>query len=256
MAFEEVQHITPHVSSLSSITVNISCPEGCSRTFANSSALRLHLKQVHHKEDECGPATTSDVWYHCPETACSYHVSFGSNGKHFSKLKYLKQHYLKVHAVRDHLCECGHAFSTVAHLAQHRRGCGIDLMCTCGSSFQAMETLQTHVRRFDHAIMPSTLQALRARKSLLAESVRAAKSLTKSTAQAVIAHSIPIKCQGIDDRKEETASSSSSFLPNIAPTPAAICSAAATFNHVTPVHFRQPTHMLAAIALSELMPHP
>lgn len=60
------------------------------------------------------------------------------------------------------------------------------------------------------------------------------------------------RCQGIDDRKEETVPSSSSYPPTIAPTPAAICSASATFNHVTPVQFRQPTHMLAAIALSEL----
>lgn len=71
------------------------------------------------------------------------------------------QHYLKVHATRDHVCECGQAFSTTAHLAQHRRACGLDLLCTCGRSFHALETLQTHVRRFDHAIMNSTLQALR-----------------------------------------------------------------------------------------------
>lgn len=75
--------------------------------------------------------------------------------------------------------------------------------------------------------------------------------MTIITIGCIEIHYFP-RCQGIDDRKEETASSSSSFLPNIAPTPAAICSAAATFNHVTPVHFRQPTHMLAAIALSEL----
>lgn len=61
-----------------------------------------------------------------------------------------------------------------------------------------------------------------------------------------------LRCQRIDDRKEETVSSSPPFPPTIAPLPAAISSAAATFNHVTPVHFQQPTHLLAAIALSEL----
>ncbi|XP_045130753.1 ATM interactor-like [Portunus trituberculatus] len=252
MTTEEIQHVTPDTNSLSSIKVNLSCPQGCSRTFANSSALRLHLSQVHHHETECTTSSNTDVWYHCPEASCIYHISFGINGKHFSKLKYVKQHYLKVHATRHHGCECGQAFSTAAHLAQHRRACGLDLVCTCGRSFQALETLQTHVRRFSHAITQSTLQALRSRKNLLAESMTRSQSFAGSPPQAVIAHHIPIKYQRIDERKEENISLSSTFPTSIAPASATICSATATLNPVTPVHLRQPTHLLAAIALSEL----
>ncbi|KAG0715506.1 ATM interactor [Chionoecetes opilio] len=212
MSCEGVQHVTPDAATLSSITVNLGCPQGCSRTFANSSALRLHLSQVHHQAAERAPSAAADVWYHCPELSCIYHTSLGSNGKHFAKLKYLKQHYLKVHASRDHVCGCGQAFGTAAHLAAHRRACGLDLTCTCGRSFQALETLQTHVRRFSHAITHSTLQALR--------------------------------YQRLDDRKEANMPSCCSYPPSIAPAPT-------TLNPV-PIHLQQPTHLLAAIALSEL----
>ncbi|KAK7067079.1 hypothetical protein SK128_011052, partial [Halocaridina rubra] len=118
---------------------------------------------VHHRAS--GESVNSQagysVWYHCPISSCIYHENFSSNGKHFQKLKYLKQHYLKVHAERLYTCDCGQAYSTSALLARHRRLCGLTLICICGSSFSCIESLQTHARRMSHVIHPSTFQALR-----------------------------------------------------------------------------------------------
>lgn len=73
------------------------------------------------------------------------------------------QHYLKVHAVRSHSCDCGQAFSTSALLAHHQRACGLELLCCCGRSFTSVASLQTHARRSAHVFHHSTVEALRLR---------------------------------------------------------------------------------------------
>ncbi|XP_045612342.1 uncharacterized protein Asciz [Procambarus clarkii] len=267
-ASEVVQHVTPDEESLSSISVNIRCPQGCPRTFANSSALRLHLNQVHRQESVSSVASKPgvSVWYHCPVESCIYHNNFGAKGRHFPNLKYLKQHFLKVHAARLHTCDCGQAFSTVALLARHQRACGVKLLCSCGNSFSSVETLQTHVRRSGHTFHHSTVQALRARKTLQTEPALTIQSpLQGGSSQEVWTHHIPLKYHTIDERGREeggvvgiinTSSSVqsmfSSVLPTICAAPSTICSASSTFSQVTPLHLQQPTHLLAAIALSEL----
>lgn len=268
MATTDVQHVTPDEDSLSSISVNINCPQGCPRTFANSSALRLHLSQVHHQGCRNHvPISGLPVWYHCPVASCVYHSDFGVNGRHFPKLKYLKQHYLKVHAVRCHACDCGQSFSTAALLAHHRRACGLQLLCGCGRSFSSVETLQTHARRSAHAFHHSTVQALRARKTSLADPSLRKQSPTQDPSQAVWTSHFPFKYHSIDDKGRgersmveiiTTSSSSSeqstfgSVPPSICPAPTTICSASSSFSQVSPLHLQQPTHLLAAIALSEL----
>ncbi|XP_068221554.1 ATM interactor [Palaemon carinicauda] len=261
---KDVQHVTPDEESLSSITVNISCPQGCPRTFANSSALRLHLKQVHHQSDDdsLGLKPGSNVWYHCPVKSCIYHEDMGSMGKHFPKLKYLKQHYLKVHATRSHTCECGKAFSTSALLAHHKRVCGISLMCVCGRNFSRFEALQTHARRMSHVIHSSTLQALRSRKIALSDPlVLAAQSATSH--QDVWTHGIPIRYPRLEDGSKNdgsvgvtvspSPSSSSRTIPQaICPAPASICPTPSTFTQVTSLNLRHPIHFLAAVALGEI----
>lgn len=49
--------------------------------------------QVHHEEPERSSIAKSGavVWYHCPLPSCVYHADFGASGRHFTKLKYLKQ---------------------------------------------------------------------------------------------------------------------------------------------------------------------
>nr|XP_045612345.1 uncharacterized protein LOC123766908 isoform X2 [Procambarus clarkii] len=200
-ASEVVQHVTPDEESLSSISVNIRCPQGCPRTFANSSALRLHLNQVHRQESVSSVASKPgvSVWYHCPVESCIYHNNFGAKGRHFPNLKYLKQHFLKVHAARLHTCDCGQAFSTVALLARHQRACGVKLLCSCGNSFSSVETLQTHVRRSGHTFHHSTVQALRARKTLQTEPALTIQSpLQGGSSQEVWTHHIPLKSPCVD----------------------------------------------------------
>lgn len=256
-----IQHITPDEKSLSSISVNIGCPQGCPRTFANSSALRLHLKQVHHEldDDTLSLKPGSNVWYHCPINSCLYHQNFGANGKHFPKLKYLKQHYLKVHAARSHNCECGQAYSTSALLAHHQRVCGLNLICVCGRSFSCFETLQTHARRMSHVIHPSTFQALRSRKISLSEASLAVQSSNPS--QDVWAHHIPLRHSRLEDSSKQDGSrgnvsslpSTSRSIPQaICPAPSTICATPSTFTQVASLPLHHPIHLLAAVALGEI----
>ncbi|KAK4302603.1 hypothetical protein Pmani_025318 [Petrolisthes manimaculis] len=263
MAGGDIEHITPEEDTLSSISVNIDCPKGCNRTFANSSALRLHLSLVHQEEPEKSSMTKPGavVWYHCPLQSCIYHADFGANGRYFTKLKYLKQHYLKVHAARSCVCQCGRGFSTAALLARHRRHCGLQLMCTCGRSFPALETLQTHVRRSGHALHCSTIHAIRARRNTLNESNKAMQQSGHTSSPMLWAHHIPIKYHNVDSTNKgdeimelltpaSPPLTSTSTPANICPAPPNICPAPALGSSTT--HLQQPTHLLAAIALSEL----
>ncbi|KAK8749764.1 hypothetical protein OTU49_015527, partial [Cherax quadricarinatus] len=155
---------------------------------------------VHHQESVSNVVSSAGipVWYHCPVVSCVYHSDFGVKAKHFPKLKYLKQHYLKVHAARSHACDCGQAFSTEALLARHRRTCGVKLLCVCGSIFNAIETLQTHARRSGHTFHHSTVQALRARKSSLGGPALTIQSPVEGPSQAVWTHHIPLKIPCVD----------------------------------------------------------
>nr|XP_053628553.1 uncharacterized protein LOC128685936 [Cherax quadricarinatus] len=217
--------------------------------------------KVHHQESVSNVVSSAGipVWYHCPVVSCVYHSDFGVKAKHFPKLKYLKQHYLKVHAARSHACDCGQAFSTEALLARHRRTCGVKLLCVCGSIFNAIETLQTHARRSGHTFHHSTVQALRARKSSLGGPALTIQSPVEGPSQAVWTHHIPLKYKSVGEEGSEgsvveiinTSSSSvqstfGSMLPTIYPAASSMGSAAPTCS------LQQPTHLLAAIALSEL----
>ena len=56
--------------------------------------MHLFPLKVHHKVNSDNAFTSkpgSEVLYHCPVKSCVYHESLGKNGKHFPKLKYLKQ---------------------------------------------------------------------------------------------------------------------------------------------------------------------
>ncbi|XP_063592445.1 ATM interactor-like [Penaeus indicus] len=264
MSTKNIQRVTPNEASLSSITVNIRCPQGCPRTFANSSALRFHLAQFHQQE-KVSSSQHGEVWYHCPVTSCIYHHDFGPNGKHFPKLKYLKQHYLKVHAKRSHACDCGQAFSTSALLSHHKRACGLQLLCGCGRNFSSVETLQTHARRSAHAFHPTTIQALRERRTSLSEPSVSTHQSTNNQTQTFW-HHIPLKYQNVENisrgkgsvlgimttSSSPAISSFASVPPIFTQTTGTLLHTPSTFSPVAPVNLQQPTHLLAAIALSEL----
>ncbi|KAG6801372.1 hypothetical protein HZU73_03493 [Apis mellifera caucasica] len=68
-------------------------------------------------------------------------------------MKYLKQHYLKVHAKKTHACtRCDKSFSTEAAKEGHMRICGIEFVCSCLKTYTSYEALLTHAKRSLHTI--------------------------------------------------------------------------------------------------------
>ncbi|XP_071447509.1 uncharacterized protein Asciz [Hetaerina americana] len=148
-----VQKICPLPSELSFITKNIPCPEeGCNGTFLNSSNLEMHLSK-HHKKRSDGNnrreyLNKMNCQYHCPVEKCLYNIN---SDRHFTHIKYLKQHYLKVHAEKKFLCKkCDKGFSTEAACNVHMRICGMKFTCSCGCSYMSYEALITHAKRKNH----------------------------------------------------------------------------------------------------------
>lgn len=100
--------------------------------------------------------------YFCPIPACKYHVlqeqncgRDSTNGRrYFGSIKLLKQHYLKVHAQKEILCEnCTEKFASEQLLARHSKLCGARFPClSCDASYASLEALQTHARRKGHSI--------------------------------------------------------------------------------------------------------
>lgn len=92
--------------------------------------------------------------YHCPELNCMY--QFGQeNGKHFKTMKYLRQHYQKVHLAKDFVCDdCGKAFTLESQLRKHKKDvCGKVFACReCGWPYESLEALLTHGKRKGHNV--------------------------------------------------------------------------------------------------------
>ncbi|XP_036146162.1 uncharacterized protein LOC105832181 isoform X2 [Monomorium pharaonis] len=63
------------------------------------------------------------------------------------------QHYLKVHAEKNYLCDrCGKSFSTESAKQGHAKICGIEFTCSCSKAYVTYEALLTHAKRSLHAI--------------------------------------------------------------------------------------------------------
>jgi len=91
--------------------------------------------------------------FYCPMVRCKYHIAESGQQKYFKTLKLLKQHYTKVHAIKDYPCDtCGKMFPTKSYLDIHVKSCGTIFSCQCGANFPAFESLQTHSRRKAHPI--------------------------------------------------------------------------------------------------------
>ncbi|XP_046396842.1 uncharacterized protein LOC124163795 [Ischnura elegans] len=148
-----VHKICPLPSELSFINKNIPCPEeGCGSTFLSSSNLEMHLSK-HHKKRSDGlnkrdHLNKMNCQYHCPVGSCLYNIN---SDRHFTHIKYLKQHYLKVHAEKKFLCKkCDKGFSTEAACNVHTRICGMKFTCSCGCNYMSYEALITHAKRKNH----------------------------------------------------------------------------------------------------------
>lgn len=142
--------VYPSAEELIKVNKVVHCTEeGCDNVFSSESNLTLHLAKKHKKEHLMKSDATPKE-FHCPEASCIYNFS-----KSFKTMKLLKQHYLKVHADKNHICNlCHMGFSSEAALNRHIEYCGVVFKCSeCDSSYSSYETLMTHARRKKHAIL-------------------------------------------------------------------------------------------------------
>ncbi|XP_052889221.1 uncharacterized protein LOC128297589 [Anopheles moucheti] len=134
--------------------------DNCYTMLHNLANLQMHLTR-HHKapalnlQSLSNAAVSEHKLFYCPSVSCPYHQTAeeSSNGaRHFSSLRSLKQHYLKVHGERKHRCEpCGKSFATESYLRHHRLSCGQKFNCAhCTYSYGSREALLTHAKRKQH----------------------------------------------------------------------------------------------------------
>nr|AGM32726.1 uncharacterized protein [Coptotermes formosanus] len=141
--------VCPPPSELCVIKTNIHCPEeGCRSVFKNSGNLDMHLSKHHKRKDILKKEDEVRCQYHCPVDKCPYNLN---SRQFFKRFKYLKQHYLKVHAEKTFQCEkCLKGFSTEAAKHRHLRMCGIKFTCSCNHAYESYEALLTHAKRLSH----------------------------------------------------------------------------------------------------------
>ncbi|KAJ3661462.1 hypothetical protein Zmor_005857 [Zophobas morio] len=163
---DSIEKVYPTVEELSKVNKNQSCPECCA-VFTSESHLNLHLAKT-HKKGHLLQANNNKV-YHCPVETCSYNSS-----AHFKKLKFLKQHYLKVHSEKSFVCSfCQKGFPTESACSRHIEYCNVVFKCCdCDVFYDCYETLKTHSRRKKHNILdkvayktPTANSPLKTRKS-------------------------------------------------------------------------------------------
>lgn len=156
-----MQNFTPPVEQLLPFT-QLKCTQpNCSSTFTNAGNLEMHL-QKHHKITTlaAGEKLKKDTIFFCPDMKCIYNVS-RIEGKHFKCLKYLRQHYQKVHIIKSHACgQCGKLFTTPGLLKSHQiNTCGKKFVCQqCGWQYDNREALLLHGRRKGHDVHSKELQ--------------------------------------------------------------------------------------------------
>ncbi|XP_011643378.1 uncharacterized protein LOC105431104 [Pogonomyrmex barbatus] len=140
--------ICPSPEELSVINNNVKC-EQCGLVFRNEPRYRLHDLKV-HQHKKLDKIAKENVRYHCPVQSCVYAVN---SQRYFSAKKYLKQHYLKVHAEKNYACDrCGKSFSTESAKKGHTRVCGVEFTCSCSKIYTTYEALLTHAKRSLHVI--------------------------------------------------------------------------------------------------------
>ncbi|EEB18585.1 hypothetical protein Phum_PHUM521410 [Pediculus humanus corporis] len=145
MNSDNILEVFPTAEELSLVRTKIKCPQtGCESVFLSTSNLNMHLIK-RHKIANNGLTKKSEMQFFCPVESCSY---FKKSKKHFTKLKYLKQHFLKVHASKDLSCnKCEKKFSTEAFKSSHMKHCGKLFTCTCGLNYTSSEAILTHCKR-------------------------------------------------------------------------------------------------------------
>ncbi|XP_067613259.1 myoneurin [Eurosta solidaginis] len=159
-----LKHYTPNEEELlPSREIPCSFPN-CSASFTNIGNLNMHIKRHHDsKPMTCFDSVGREYAYHCPQQQCSYHEKHAAK-KHFTNLKYLRQHYQKMHLPKTNVCDrCGKGFITCGKLLVHmEKMCGFKYVCkVCGWTYDTMEALLTHGKRKGHMVRDDVLGAPR-----------------------------------------------------------------------------------------------
>ncbi|XP_014243336.1 uncharacterized protein LOC106663197 [Cimex lectularius] len=149
--------VCPSAEELSTIVNRVCCPY-CSSVFANSSRLEMHLCKF-HKEGKL-EAKKGNCLYFCPEESCKYALVEDRDPsllRFFTKLKYLRQHYQKMHLEKNFMCEkCKKYFTTENYKNYHMaKECQIEFVCLiCSKSYNTRMALLTHCKRKGHGSPP------------------------------------------------------------------------------------------------------
>lgn len=116
----------------------------------------MHLEKHHGIEVKRFIDKQCEVQYFCPIPKCKYNVVENCSQQFFKSRRYLRQHYLKVHAVRNEKCKkCDRPFANVTLKMQHERTCGMLFKCMdCDWAYTTRECLLTHCRRKGHKVPP------------------------------------------------------------------------------------------------------
>lgn len=159
-----IEQFTPTIYQITNVQ-QIPCPQmDCTSIFSNSGQLDMHLTR-HHKLPANPPAATpAQRQYFCPIDTCKYYLHQTATTQRvqfFGSMKLLKQHYMKMHAVRSLACpQCSRTFAVERLLRAHRQQCGQTFSCTqCSWPYQTLEALQTHCRRKGHPLPERKLPA-------------------------------------------------------------------------------------------------
>lgn len=128
----------------------------CKSTFNTLSNLNMHLEKHHGIETRRFIDKQCEVQYFCPILKCKYNVIENCSQQFFKSRRYLRQHYLKVHAAKNEKCKkCDKPFASNTLKMQHERTCGMLFKCMdCDWSYTTRECLLTHCRRKGHKVPP------------------------------------------------------------------------------------------------------
>ncbi|XP_043461693.1 ATM interactor isoform X2 [Leptopilina heterotoma] len=147
-----VKKVCPPAEDLSVVLNDIRCEE-CDMRFKNLARYRMHNFKIHDKKYKlkANDETEKNVQYHCPVNNCIYAINCN---RFFTQKRYLKQHYLKIHAERKYPCTlCPKSFSTEAAKEAHVKVCGIRFECkVCQKFYNSYEALLTHAKRNLHEV--------------------------------------------------------------------------------------------------------
>lgn len=147
--YEVWEHCTPSKDDLQPYKEYQCTVDACNTVLYNRSHYEMHMLKKHRLPI---PKITRAFKYHCPQEDCHYHPS-NQQDKYFMNLKYLKQHYQKVHLAKAHVCEeCKKSFITPSKLTLHReKSCGRTFSChVCHWKYDSYESLRVHMKRKKH----------------------------------------------------------------------------------------------------------